>query len=384
MIIFPLRKMQKNQQTSESAMLSRFQVGAVLLPPLIVKSCTVVGGTKGKADAFVELVLPGESEGFRFAVEVKARATPQSVQLAMAEARVAAAEGEWPMIYVPFLSSERLAELEREEVSGVDLCGNGVVVVPGRLYVWRSGAPNQYRDSRPLSNPYRGRSGMVARMLLQRPRWESLSELTAAVQASGVELSLPQASKAVQALDEDLMVSKSAGAIILREPLRLLDKLGSEWRTLRQIGRRDAGGGGSAKIPSGSPMSLRPSLRLPAGTDWARALSSDPSLQWAVSGESSATRYAMFSQGGPRRLAVSSVSRAIPLLGGTLEPVPNFADVELMETEEPGFFFSNETDENGIRWASRLQTWLELQSGDARQQDAAKDLRELIIKETER
>ena len=133
MIIFPLRKMQKNQQTSESAMLSRFQVGAVLLPPLIVKSCTVVGGTKGKADAFVELVLPGESEGFRFAVEVKARATPQSVQLAMAEARVAAAEGEWPMIYVPFLSSERLAELEREEVSGVDLCGNGVVVVPASI-----------------------------------------------------------------------------------------------------------------------------------------------------------------------------------------------------------------------------------------------------------
>src|SRR4051794_1589441 len=74
--IFPLRKMKKNEQTSETAMLSRFQVGAVLLPPLIVKSCTVLGGPKEKADARVELALPRESEGFCFAVEVKARATP--------------------------------------------------------------------------------------------------------------------------------------------------------------------------------------------------------------------------------------------------------------------------------------------------------------------
>lgn len=372
--------MKENEQISESAMLSRFQVGAILLPPLIVKSCTVLGGPKEKGDARVELALPGESEGFRFAVEVKARATPQTVQLAMTQARAAAQEGEWPMIQVPFLSPERLDELEREQVSGVDLCGNGVVVVPGRLCVVRSGAPNRYRDSRPLSNPYRGRSAMVARMLLQRPRWESLSELTTAIQAAGAELSLPQASKAVQAMGEDLMVSKTAGAITLREPLRLLDKLGSEWRKPRQFWRRDDG----RKIQSVSPVGSRQTLRLPVGTDWARALSSAPSLQWAVSGESSVTRYAMFSQGGPRRIAVSSISLAMPLLGGTPEPVPNFADVELMETDEPGFFFANESDENGIRWASRLQTWLELQSGDGRQQDAAKDLRDQILKEAQR
>ena len=225
---------------------------------------------------------------------------------------------------------------------------------------------------------------MVARMLLKRPRWASLSELTAAIQAEGVALSLPQASKAVQAMVEDLTVSKSAGTITLREPLRLLDKLGTEWRKPRQIWRRDDGRGRTIKFQSVSPVNSRKTLRLPAGMDWACALSSEPSLQWAVSGESSVTHYAMFSQGGPRRIAVSSLSLAMPLLGGTPEPVPNFADVELMETDEPGFFFGNETDENGIRWASRLQTWLELQSGDARQQDAAKDLREQIIKEAQR
>jgi len=355
--------MKDNQQISEAMMLSRFQVGTVLLPPLVVKSCTVLGGNE-KADARVELALPGEPEGFRFVVELKARATPQTIQLAMAQAKSATKSGEWPMIQVPYLSPERLEELEREDVSGVDLCGNGVVLIPGRLCVVRSGAPNRYRDSRPLNNPYRGRSAMVARMLLQRPKWKSLSELAEAIQSAGAILSLPQVSKAVQAITEDLIVAKSAGVIVLNEPLRLLDKLGSEWRKPLARGRQ--------------------TLRLPSGKDWAGVLSSNGLLKWAVTGESSVTRYATFSQGGPRRIAVSSLPLALTLLGCTPESVPNFADMELVETDEAGFFFGNETDENGVRWASRLQTWLELQSGDARQQDAARDLREQILKEARR
>jgi len=268
------------------------------------------------------------------------------------------------MIQVPFLSAERLEELEQQGVSGVDLCGNGVVLVPGRLCVVRTGAPNRYRDSRPLNNPYRGRSAMVARMLLQRPKWESLSELAAAIQSAGASLSLAQVSKAVQAMKEDLVISKSARVIALNEPLRMLDKLGSEWR---------------------KPLvRSRQALRLPKGMNWADALSTNPLRKWAVTGESSVTRYTLFSQGGPRRIAVSSLPLALTQLGGKLESVPNFADVELIEADEAGFFFGNETDEKGIRWASRLQTWLELQSGDARQQEAAKDLREQILKEARR
>ena len=95
------------------------------------------------------------------------------------------------------------------------------------------------------------------------------------------------------------------------------------------------------------------------------------------------TRYLIFSQGGPRRIAVSSLSLATSLLSGTPEPVPNFADIELIETDEPGFFFGTETDDNGIRWASKLQTWLELQSGDARQHETAKELREQILREVQ-
>ena len=109
-------------------------------------------------------------------------------------------------------------------------------------------------------------------------------------------------------------------------------------------------------------------------------LSSNSSLKWAVTGESSVTRHAVFSQGGPRRIAVSDLPLALTLPRGVPEPVPNFADLELIETDEPGFYFANDIDERGVRWASRLQTWLELQSGDARQQDAAQDIRKQILK----
>ena len=374
--------MSNNTQITESTMLSRFQVGEVLLAPLVIRSCVILGGAKGKVDARLEVGMPDRAEVFPFVVETKSRGTPQNIQLAMVQAKAAAQAGEWPMIQVPYLSPERILELEKAEVSGVDLCGNGVVVVPGLLWVVRVGSPNRFRDSRPLSNPYRGKSALVARMLLKQPHWQTLSELAASITSAGGELSLPQVSKAVQAMTEDIMVSKESGAIQLRDPLRLLDKLGGEWKKSIQF-MTITGAGRSTKAQM-SPYHSRQSLRLPKGTDWAQALLSAPELRWAVSGESSVNRYAMFAQGGPQRIVVSDIGLALARLCGTSEPVANFADIELLATKDDGVFFDQETDTNGVRWASKLQTWLELQAGDARQQEAAKEIREQILKEVQK
>lgn len=354
-------KTPRNTQITEQDMLARINVGAVLLYPLVVRTFEKqpAKNRSTRADARMELSWPGESESFWFTLESKGKANPQAVQLAMVQARQAATGGDLPMIQVPFLSPERLEELEREGVSGVDLCGNGIVLVPGRLCVVRSGAPNKYPDSRPLSNPYRSRSAMVARMLLERPRWMSLSELAGTIEKAGADLSLPQVSKAVQAMEEDLMLARFTREIALSDPIRLLDTLGREWRKPK--------------------VRTRQALRLRPGQELAQALSSNPLLKWAFTGESSAVRYAMFSQGGPRKIAVSSLPLAQTLLDGEPESVPNFADVELIETDEAGYFFGNEVDEKGNRWASRLQAWLELQAGDARQQDVANDIRDQIL-----
>lgn len=346
-----------NKKFTENEMLERLEPGSEILPPLVVKSMVRELGVG--ADARIDLAFKGQEDSYPFVVEVKRQNTPMAIQDAIRQVRAYARQMGSPLLIVPYLSPERLAELEKEQVSGVDLCGNGIVVVPNRITVMRTGFPNKYPESRPLNNPYRGRSAMVARMLLSRPQWKTLKDLLEAIRQAGAKLSLPQASKAVQALREDMMVSKGDGAITLRDSLRLLDKLGAEWRKPRISGRK--------------------SLRLPNGSAFARTLSSNSLLQWAMTGESSVERYAVFAQGGPRRIAVSSLPLALTLLGGVEEPVPNFADVELIETDEAGYFFENEIDNSGMRWASPLQTWLELQAGDARQQDAARGLREQIL-----
>ena len=159
---------------------------------------------------------------FRFVVESKSRATLEAVQAAVGKATAAARENEWPMIQVPYLAPDRLEYLARIKVSGVDLCGNGVVLIPNRLCVIHSGQPNEHRDSRPLNNPYRGRSALVARALLSEPAWPSLSKMVHWIEQAGAVLSLGQASKAIRALEEDLIVSKIGGAIKLQEPLHFL------------------------------------------------------------------------------------------------------------------------------------------------------------------
>jgi hypothetical protein len=201
---------------------------------------------------------------------------------------------------------------------------------------------------------------MVARALLIRPKWESLTELRAAIAEAGTDLSLPQVSKAIQALADDLIVAKNRGNVTRLDSLKLLDKLSKEWR---------------------KPMVRnRVGIRLPLGVEVATSLSS-PQLKWAVTGESSVVKYGVFSQGGAKVIAVSNLLLALNLLGEKARQVPNFADLELIETTETGYFFANEIDNKGIRWASKLQTWLELQAGDARQQDAAWDVHKKILQE---
>ena len=357
-----VRKLVKEKLT-EQVMWTRLTPGSVLLAPLIVRSRDLeVPRENGWIDALIEVLLPGKQPSlFRFVVETKSRSTPEAVYAATAKARMATRNDEWPMIQVPYLAPDRLELLEQMEVSGVDLCGNGVVLIPDRLYVVRSGQPNKYSDSRPLNNPYRGKSALVARTLLNEPSWPILSNMVRWIEKDGTILSLAQASKAVQALEEDLMVSKNGSTIKLQDPMRLLNKLGSEWRK--------------------PDVHARKAFRIHENSaNWISRLSSDDKLRWTVTGESSASRYVVFSQGGPLQIAVSNLSWAAALLGGVEESVPNFADVELLEIDDQGVFFQANPDEWGMRWASRLQTWLELQAGDARQQAAAKEVREQILR----
>ena len=356
--------MNKLKKINESELLSTFREGRrVILAPLRLvgveqESVRTAGPRDEQVDAVIEGALPGEPEGFRFVVEVKSGYTPLVVRDAMAQVKRYTKKGEYPMILVPYLSEERLVELEAEEVSGIDLCGNGLVTVPGRLLIRRTGAPNLYPDSRPLQNPFQGKSAMVARVFLRELSFSSVGGVREAVQKGGVDISLSQVSKSVQALKEALVVGGKKRSMHLLDPDRLMDQLANAWRP---------------------EVKKEIYLKLPGGLEGLTRLNNVRDVDWSLTGTASVARYAALGQSGPMDVAVTDLGRAVTCLEGRVETVPGYADVRLLETEEPGFYFDVSVADNGVRWASRLQTWIELRNGDARQQTAAREIRGQLV-----
>ncbi|HBJ37253.1 MAG TPA: hypothetical protein DDZ51_21355 [Planctomycetaceae bacterium] len=352
-----------NTKIDERRMLAHLRPGEPLLPPLVIRKFDRPNDRE--IDALVDVSFPTDLATERFSVECNTRSTPEVFRKAIRKASDNAARFEsHPMVFLPYLSPEKLAKLEELAVSGIDLCGNGFIYVPNRMCVARTGNPNLYPDSRPIANPYRGRSSLVARMLLNHPHWDSLGQLTEAIkketQTKG--LSLSQVSKTIAAFAEDLIVTKTGNQIALTDPVRLLDNLGSEWRRRSSLNRH-------AYRSSHAKLDLR-------------ELVSVDELAWSLSGESSAPRYCTIAQGGPVQLIVNNLKLAESTLSLIPESVPSFADIVLMESEEDEYYFANERDEAGVRYASRVQTWLELNAGDARQRETAKDLYQTIIRKS--
>ncbi len=341
-----------------------------LLSPLLRDSVLQRPEGDRGADAFLTTHLAASPlESFLFLVETKAGNTPKTVNTAISQITVAVAKRNdpdiHPMILVPYLSEDRLQDLEAAQVSGIDLCGNGVVCIPDRLYIYRTGKKNLYPESRPVSNPFKGKSAMVARgfftdpvLLGKKTKFDTLGELHQSIENRGAKISLSQVSKAVATLEEEQLIGSQGRSIYMLDPNEMMERLATSWKP--SVGRK---------------VFLRLDDRLNA----IAKLNTEPSLKWAITGESSISHYTPFSQGGPLRVAVSNIADAVRLIDGTEESVPNFADVELLETDETGYFFENKTDEIGLRWASLMQTWIELRHGDPRQQDAAQAIRDLII-----
>lgn len=259
--IFPNKKNNLDWKIWEEKLLARLKPGEEAIPPLVVRSVRVDELDKN-VDARVILGLKGETSDYSFVVEAKSRSTPLVIRSAMAQAKAAAQKGENPLIVVPYLSDERLLELEQEKVSGIDLCGNGLVIVPRRLYVRRSGQPNCYPDSRPLSKPFAGRSALVARVLLMRSEWPSLNEVASALKREGAELSLAQVSKAVKAMVEEVAILKERGKILVFDKQVLIDRLAFGWKKPR-FRRQQA-------------------FRLEADKNWPDRLAEAQGLRWAV------------------------------------------------------------------------------------------------------
>jgi hypothetical protein len=268
------------------------------------------------------------------------------------------------MVLAPFLSEERLRELEMQEVSGLDLSGNGIVVVPGELFVSRTGAPNRFPSSDPIKNVYRGATALVPRILLLSPSFARVTDIEAAIRERGSCLSLASVSKALKALEEDLIIGRDIGQIRLLQPAKLLDRLVEQFRP-PQILRRFRG-----KFTGESGTLLR----------CVREQAERAELRLALTGAYSALVYSVVARRDLLSFYCSGFHRLIDDL--PVEQTDHFPDLEIYETGDATVFF-DVRDRDGYPWASPIQTYLELIHSDQRDRQTAEQVREHILASVE-
>ena len=305
----------------------------------------------------------------RYAYTYRSLSTPRAVQTTVLQAKDGASRlGLRPLVIVPYLSEERLAGLEEQNVSGMDLCGN-CILLADHFLLGNSGHPNLFPESQPIKNIFRNNSSIFARCFLLRREFPSLTGLREyanlrmivgerqAPSQKGL-LAIGTASKVVGSLQEELMVTKHGNALKLVDAKSLMQALLRNYRP---------------------PAGLRIKGRTALAPDivWKR-LFETPSehLQSITTGVGSASWYGLLSQPDMLSLYVSNIEMARELL--EVEETRIFPNIELIEEGAPVVYFDGRPEAFQV-WASPVQTWLELMSSGPREQEGAKGLEAALM-----
>jgi hypothetical protein len=314
---------------------------------------------RGRGGPDIALRLSWEDWSGWFLAEIKTSSTPKSVEAGLAAAARYATNRELPLLVVPFLGRTALERCIETGVSAVDLGGNAVILVPGRLAVVRTGAPNKYPESREIKGIYRGKSSLVPRVLILKESFASVGSVREEIQARGVQISLATVSKVLKGLEEDLMIRRDPTIEVLQPDL-LLDRLAEDYASDR------AGPLESVEVAlDPHPTSLR---RLRTACD-------EMNIGCVAS---SIGRVDPVPETGPLTIYVERLDAVLKTLD--LEPVVRFGTVRLLESSDPRLYFDRR-EEEGFYWSSPVQRYLELAAGGKREREMSRVLRERILGE---
>jgi hypothetical protein len=348
---------------TEKEMIEQLRRGKVSLPPMSIR---FLEGQPKPLDAYVE--ASWRKTTARFAIECKSISTPRAFRDGLNLLRsTTLPKGYRPMLVMPFLSEPQLQELEREGISGIDLCGNGVAVVPGMFAVFRNGAKNRFSSSAPIKNIYRKNSSMVGRVFLALPRYGTVQEICSEINRQNLlvkrwdkrPMSLSTVSKSLKALVEDLIVERK-DVIRLVQPDKLLEKLSENY----------------------APPKIKERVRLKipeeSGTLWEllQQQSQDLNLPLVATGTSSVTQYAVMQRGDVLSLYCPRLEMLLERLSGSQSD--RFPNLEVVETEDETVYFDAQKEGNSW-WASSVQVYLELIAGDKRDRETAEQVKSFIL-----
>ncbi len=304
-----------------------------------------------------------------FIVEYKSLSTPKAFEEAVRRCQFAARPpNRWPMVLMPYLRPAQLEQLEELGISGIDLCGNGVVVVPNAIRVFRTGQPNRFTLNAPIKNIYRKNTSMVARLLIVIPKIPTVGGLLKAVNERNpfvkgrlrTPMGLSTVSKALKGLEEDLIIDRTEGIRVIQAE-KLLTQLVDNYEPPTILRRK------RLKVDSISATQPQPLGQYLQGYE----------VPTIATGLSSVGRYAVMARGEMITLYCSRLEPVQEVIGGV--ETDRFPNVELIETEEEPVYFDART-ESGFAWAGPVQTYLELMAGDKRDQETAKQIQEYLLR----
>jgi hypothetical protein len=329
------------------------------LPPICLPGLTIETLT------FPKVSIVAGKKTANFWAEYRKSGTPQQVQMALLQAKDQAdKEGMLPLIIASYLSEERLIVLEKAGVSGIDLCGNGVVVAPG-IWFFRTGFSNQFKSVATIKNIYQGTSSLVSRVFLLKREYTSVGDIQTEIRRRGGEVSLGTVSKVLKELEEEIIVGRASGTIRLLQPTRLLERLSASF-TLPKPEASFVG-----KVAMGI-SELEKHL--------GKINDSVSQVSIVRTGVGSLDKYVTMATQPKLSLYTSSLSNLLADLDAT--PTTRFPNLEIIETNSPLPFFDAQKSTEAtelLAWASPLQTYLEMMQGDERLQQTALTLRERLI-----
>lgn len=355
---------------TEKEMLEKLLSGALIMAPLSLRPITneLPGDRNSRFDAYIEASWKGKKA--KFAVECKSISTPKAFQQGTIYLKASPLpKGYWPLLYLPFLNADQLKTLEKVEISGIDMCGNGFVIVPDKFAVFRTGMKNLFSTSTPIKNIYRMSSSMAARIFLVIPSFDSVSTIQGKVNSYNIlarpgAMSLSTVSKVLKVLEEDLIIERSS-TIRLLQADKLLDKLCENY--------------GPPKVTK------RLRLRVPEQEKSVQSLVGEQAgelrLVVVATGKSSVSRYAVMQRDEPFSIYCPRSDLLVSRLNvGQSDRFPN---LEIVETEDERVYFDAQRDAE-FWWSSPIQVYLELMSGDKRDKETAVQVRSLLIAQSEK
>jgi Fe2+ or Zn2+ uptake regulation protein len=309
-----------------------------------------------RADFIAE--ISWKDKFYKFIVEVKRQATPKIVEEIISRKQSVAYldylynvppakqnEKYYYLLIAPYLNEEKLERLAKAEISGIDLSGNGLIIVPNELFVYRFGEKNKFPSNAPIKNVFRGTSSIIPRVFFARPEYKSVTEVLEEIISRSGKTTIATVSKVLKTLEENLLISR-------KETVRLVDG-----RNLLQ--------------------NLRENYQKPTIEKRIIGKAEDFDNALIHLSENSAENNVLYAIDKPRRYAVmgtdSSATRIYTesisdsLGESNFTETSRFPNLEVIQTSDQTVYFDRRYEiASAVYYTSPLQVYLELAAGGKR------------------